>query len=141
MTITISVASVKTAIKREWTQFAPQLVAFVAAGVPTTVVVAVLAAVGIHIPMTLAVLLSGGVASVAAYIQKDDLLKDSAKQLAGKLAAFIVSGLTAATVIAVLSTLHVPIPGWLASALPIVLGIVSGYFKSDTVTTTPPATT
>lgn len=130
--MTTSTPTLKNVIVREWTKFAPQIIAFFAAGVPAAAIVTILGFVGIHIPATLATILAGGIASIAAYIKNDDLLKESAKALTGKLAAFIVSGLSATTVIAVLAAFHVSIPSWAAAALPIVLGLISGYFKSDT---------
>jgi hypothetical protein len=137
MTVTNTLTPIQSAVNREWTTLAPQLVAFVAAGIPATAIVALLALIGIHVPMTLAVLLSGAAAAIAAYIQKDDLLRESAKALTGKLAAFVLSGLSAATVISVLGAFHVSVPGWVAAALPVVLGLISGYIKSDLATTTP----
>ncbi len=124
--------AVKTLVTREWTKFAPQLIAFLATGLTASGVLAVLSALHVHISLTLAALLVGFVSSVAAYIKKDDLLGDSAKVLGGKLAAFILTGTTATVVISVTSALGWHPPTYIVGLIVTAASLLAGYFKRDT---------
>jgi len=118
---------------RAWTQLAPKLVAFLSTGLTASGLIAALQLVGIHISAELATIVVGGIASVAAYIQRDRLLELAPGQLSLKVLAFIVTSASATTVVAIASelgadlTAHAPLIG----AALTVIAALAGYFKAD----------
>lgn len=132
----VTIATIKADVVRAWTKFSPQFIAFLATGGVLTAIVALLDSFGVtYVPSPLAVLLVGGLSSIAAYIQKDHLLGESAKALTGKLAAFILAGFTTSTVVALFSALDVHVPSWVVGLVVTLAGIIAGYIKTDKVTT------
>lgn len=126
---------IKQLVTRAWSKLAPQLIAFLATGLTSTGVLAVLAVVHIHVPLTIAALAVGFVSSVAAYIQRDKLLGLSAKVLSGKLAAFILTGTTATVVIGISSAFGCHPPTYIVGLIVTGASLLAGYFKSDTTVT------
>lgn len=118
---------------RAWTQLAPKLVAFLATGLTASGLIAALQVVGVHISAELATILVGGIASVAAYIQRDRLLELAPGQLSLKVLAFIVTSASATTVVAIASELGVELGAYapLIGALLTLVGALAGYLKAD----------
>jgi len=118
---------------RAWTQLAPKLVAFLATGLTASGLIWVLQLAGITISAELAAILVGGIASVAAYIQRDRLLELAPGQLSLKVLAFIATSASATTVVAIASelgadlTAHAPL---IAAALTVIAAL-AGYLKAD----------
>ncbi len=122
-----------TNIKRQWAVLAPKLVAFLATGLTSSGVLYVLGAFGIQIAPTLAVIAVGGLSSVAAYIQRDNLLELGPGQFSLKVLAFILTSVTAAGVVSLVAEFGVdlsPYSATISVVLTVAAGIV-GYFRSD----------
>lgn len=120
-------------LKRHWGVLAPKLIAFLATGLTSSGVLYVLAAFGIQIAPTLAVIAVGGLSSVAAYIQRDNLLELGPGQFSLKVLAFILTSVTAAGVVALVAEFGVdlsPYSATISVVLTVAAGIV-GYFRSD----------
>src|SRR5690349_8245895 len=120
-------------IKRNWGRLAPKLIAFLATGLTSSGLLYVLAAFGIHIAPSLAVLLVGGLSTMASFIQRDNLLALAPGQLSLKVFAFALTSVSAATVIALAAEFGVDLTPY-SPAIGIVLTVIAGiigYFKSD----------
>lgn len=118
---------------RSWKQLAPKLIAFLATGLTASGLLWALQLVGITISAELATILVGGIASVAAFIQRDQLLELAPGQLSLKVLAFMITSASAASVVAIAGELgidltpHAPLIG----ALLTVAGALAGYLKAD----------
>lgn len=122
-------------LRRAWTQFAPQVLAFLATGLTSSAVLTLLDYIpNVHIPATTVALVVGFVSTVAAFIQKDRALGDDAKTISGKLAAFVLSGVTVTAVVSVSSTFGLHLPEWAPGVAVTVAGLIVGYLKADKIT-------
>jgi hypothetical protein len=123
-----------TVLTRAWTALAPKLIAFLAAGLTSSGLIYVATLFHVTISAPLAVIIVGGVSTVAAYIQRDNLLSLSVGSLSLKVLVFAVTSVSATTVVAVLQQFGVDLTGWapvIGVALT-VIGTVIGYAKADT---------
>lgn len=118
---------------RAWTQLAPKLVAFLATGLTASGLLAALQLVGIHISAELATILVGGIASVAAVIQRDNLLELAPGQLSLKVIALIITSASGTTVLAIAGELGIDLTDHapLITAVLTLLAAGVGYFKAD----------
>ena len=122
-------------LKRHWVRLAPKLIAFLASGLTASGLLFVLAAFGIRLSPTLAVILVGAVSSIAAYVQRDRLLTLPPGQFSLKVLAFVLTSVTASGLIAFVSEFGVDLTPY-SPAIGIVLTVVAavvGYLKSDAV--------
>lgn len=120
-------------IRRAWTRLAPKLVAFLATGLTSSGLLFVAQAFGITIAPELAVIIVGGLSSVAGVIQRDNLLTLAPGQLSLKVLAFILTSTTAAGLIALAGQLGFdlsPYSALIGIILTAVAGVI-GYLKSD----------
>ena len=124
----------KNRILRAWSALAPKLVAFLATGLTTSGLVYAGSLFGVEISAPLAVIVVGGLSSVAAYIQSDPRLTQLGPgQFSLKVLTFIVTSASAATVVALLAEFGIDLSahsGLVAAGLT-VLAAVLGYAKAD----------
>ncbi|MCJ1709213.1 hypothetical protein [Microbacterium sp. VKM Ac-2923] len=128
-------------IRRSAKALAPKLIAFLATGLTASALIGALQWAGailgwdLTISPTLATLIVGGLSSVAAYVQRDKLLDLPPAQLASKVAVFILTSVSAVTIVAVATEFGVN----LESATPVIgasltlIGAILGYAKADLV--------
>lgn len=128
-------------IRRRARALAPKLVAFLATGLTASGLIAALQWAGgvldwdLTISPTLATIVVGGLSSVAAYVQRDDLLELPPAQLASKVAVFMLTSLSAVTIVTVAGEFGID----LSSASPAIgaaltlIGAALGYAQSDHV--------
>ena len=122
-------------IKRNWANLAPKLIAFLATGLTASGLLYVLSAFSVTIAPELAVILVGAVSSLAAYIQRDNLLALAPGQFSLKVLAFILTSATAAGLIALAGQIGIdltPYSALIGVILTAAAGVV-GYFQSDAV--------
>lgn len=113
--------------------FAPKLIAFLATGLTSTALIGVLAAFGVHIDAVLAAIIVGGLSSVAAYIKRDNLLQLAPGQFSLKVVTFIVTSVSATTIVATAAQLGFDLTPW-APVIGLVLtalASVLGFAKAD----------
>lgn len=116
--------------------FAPKLIAFLATGLTSSLLIGVLAAFGIEISAVLAVIIVGGLSSVAAYVQRDNLLALAPGQFSLKVLTFIVTSVSATTIVATAAQLGLDLTPW-APVIGVVLTAVAsalGFSKADRTT-------
>ena len=128
-------------IRRGGKALAPKLVAFLATGLTASMLIAVLQWAGgvlgwdLTISPTLATMVVGGLSSVAAYVQRDDLLDLPPAQLASKVVVFVLTSVSAVTIVGVAAEFDID----LAPATPVIgaaltlIGAILGYAKVDHV--------
>lgn len=129
-------------LKRSALALAPKLIAFLATGLTASGLIAAVQWVGAvldqdwTISAPLATLIVGGTASVAAYIQRDKLLDLAPGQFAYKVIVFIVTSVSAVTVVAVAAELGLNLEQWspLIGVALTAIATVLGYVKVDTTT-------
>ncbi|TAJ46371.1 MAG: hypothetical protein EPO52_17715 [Herbiconiux sp.] len=129
-----------TPVERLWMQFAPKLIAFLATGLTASGLIWVIQYLaGLFgydwtIPTELAVLLVGIVSTLAAYIQRDDLLQLPPREFAAKVLVFALTGISATGILSAAAAFGVDLSEYspLITAGVTLLGAVLGYFKSDT---------
>lgn len=122
--------------KYDWKSIAPKLVAFLATGLTASLLIGVGQFFGLTISAELAALVVAGVSSVAAYIQRDNLLSLAPGQISLKVITFIVTGASATGVVALAAQFGLPLDNYAAiiGAGLTLLGAVLGYTKADQVT-------
>ncbi|MDQ1113920.1 CHASE2 domain-containing sensor protein [Microbacterium testaceum] len=128
-------------IRRGAKSLAPKLIAFLATGLTASGLIAALQWAGLvlgwtwTISPTLATMIVGGLASVAAFIQRDHLLDLAPAQLAGKVAVFVVTSISAVSVVAFAAEIGIDLSGWspLIGAALTLLATAAGYVKADKV--------
>lgn len=118
---------------RGWHELAPKVITFLATGLTSSALIAALHLFGIEIRPTLAVLVVGGISSVAAYIVRDKLLDLAPGQLSLKVLRFIVTSASAVTIVALAGQFGLDLSQWspLIGVGLTLLGSVLGYTKSD----------
>lgn len=124
----------KKRIIRAWSALAPKLVAFLATGLTTSGLIYAGTLVGLEISAELAVILVGGISSVAAFIQSDPRLAQLGPgQFSLKVVTFIVTSASAATVVALLAEFGIDLSAHsaLIGAGLTILAALLGYAKSD----------
>lgn len=121
---------------RERAQFlAPKLIAFLASGLSVSAVLAVLASLNVHMDPVLATILVGGVSTVAAYIQRDNLLGLAPGQFSLKVIAFLVTSASATGIVATAAQLGIDLSQHtviIGVALTVIASLF-GFAKSDRV--------
>jgi hypothetical protein len=128
-----------TPIERAWSQLAPKLIAFLATGLTASALIGVvqygapLLGLQIELKPELAAILVGIVSTVAAYIQRDNLLVLPPNQFAFKVLVFAASGISATGTLALFAQFGVDLSEFtpIITAGVTLLGAVLGYFKRD----------
>jgi len=120
-----------TTITRAWTRLAPKLIAFLATGFTASMLIALLHLIGLPLEPGFAALLVAIVASVAGYIQRDNLLELPWNAAAPKLIVFTLTSLTSAGLLAFLDYIGVAMDPVIAGLIVTALGGLAAYFKSD----------
>lgn len=125
-----------TKFTRAWTTLAPKLIAFLATGLTSTALIAIASSLGVDISPTLAAILVGGLASVAGFIQKDNLLALAPGQFSLKVLSFVLSSATAVTVIALAAQLGLDLTHFSVLIGLVLTGAATivGYFTADQTT-------
>lgn len=126
-------------IRRSAAALAPKLIAFLATGLTASGLIAAVQWVGAllnqqwTISAPLAALIVGGTASVAAYIQRDKLLDLAPGQLAYKVIVFVLTSVSAVTVVTVAAELGFDLSQWspLIGVALTALATILGYVKKD----------
>lgn len=119
---TISVRLIERARK-----LAPKLIAFLAAGLTSSLLIAVLASFGVQLDATLATIIVGAVSTVAAYIQRDNLLSLAPGQFSLKVLAFIVTSASATGIVATAAQLGIDLSAH-SAIIGLALTVVASVF-------------
>jgi len=120
-------------VARAWAALAPKLIAFLATGLTTSGVIALLALFGVTLKPELAVLIVGAVSTFAAWLLRDNILSLAPGQISLKVIAFLVTSVTVGGITAFASQLGLdlsPYSALIGVALT-VAGTIVGYFKGD----------
>lgn len=119
--------------KVSWKTVAPKLIAFLATGGTASVLIFIGQIFGLTISAELSALLVGGVASVAAYIQRDNLLDLAPGQLSLKVIVFIITGVSATGVVALAGQFGLVLDDYAAiiGAVLTLVGAILGFAKAD----------
>lgn len=120
-------------IKRNWKTLAPKLVAFLATGLTASALIGAGQLFGLTISAELSTLLVAGVSSVAAFIQRDNLLNLAPGQFSLKVITFMVTGASATGIVVFANALGLNLDdwSWLIALVLTAAGSILGYQKAD----------